>query len=139
MVPMPITERTTKPWREAQRLVEIDGHWTPSTLGKALTPPMSRQQVYNLLNGRSQPSRKVIRAFANVFRVPVTMIEPQGRRIKMAYSAESAAEMLDITIDEVLALVETGQLRAKKTALNVIISDEALYEYLNGQQSGEVA
>lgn len=120
-----------RPWQELKAIVDRDRHWTMRTLGEAAG--MSAQNVSNLLTGKTRPTRWAIGQLADALKVPYSVLEPRLAPTRLAYTAVETAELLGVTIDEVLELVENGQLPATKTRLRVIISDAAIGKFLDNK------
>jgi transcriptional regulator with XRE-family HTH domain len=122
---------TTKPrpWRELQRLVELDGHWTYPALATAAG--ISKGYMSLLLNGHRPPTHTVISKIAGVLRVPKTMLEPVDSPRRVAYTPTEVAEMVGVPLADVIELIDAGQLKARRIGDREVVSDLVLTKFLS--------
>lgn len=127
---------TTKPrpWRELQRLVELDGHWNYPALAAAAK--ISKGYMSLLLNGHRPPTHTVIKKLADILKVPKTMLEPKDTPRRLAYSPGEVADMLGVPVDDVTQLIDSGQLKARRIKDREIVSDAALTQFLSVHDAG---
>lgn len=130
---------TTKPrpWRELQRLVELDGNWTYPALANAAG--ISKGYMSLLLNGHRPPTHTVIHKLAGVLRVPKTMLEPADTARRVAYTPAEVAEMVGVPLADVVQLIDAGQLRARRIGDREVVSDVVLTKFLSEHDAESVA
>lgn len=128
---------THRPWVELGRLLELDGHWTHATFADATG--YSKPYVTLLLAGRRPPTRTVITKCASVLRVPSTMLEPPSPPTRIAYAVPEVAAMIGVDDQDVLTLVQSGEITAKLIGDRVLITDAALTSFFSTHATGDAA
>lgn len=121
--------RKTRPWTALKRLLDMDGAWTHERLAEATG--YSKPYVTLLINGHRQPTRDAIARFAELLKVPKTMLEPRHTEIRYAYRLDEVAEMIGLPEDAVLRLVTSGELTAKSVDGTLLIPDAALTAFFS--------
>jgi transcriptional regulator with XRE-family HTH domain len=121
--------RKTRPWTALKRLLDMDGAWTHERLAEATG--YSKPYVTLLINGHRQPTRDAIARFAELLKVPKTMLEPRHTEIRYAYRLDEVAEMIGLPEDAVLRLVTSGELTAKSVDGTLLVPDAALTAFFS--------
>lgn len=127
---MPTTKPpTARPWTALKRLLEKDGAWTHERLAEAAG--YSKPYVTLLINGHRQPTRDAIQRFAKLLNVPKTMLEPHYTETRLAYRLDEVAQLVGLPEDDVLRLVQSGELTAKPVGGTLLVPDAALTEFFS--------
>jgi excisionase family DNA binding protein len=127
-------ESVRRPWLELKTIVDRDGNWTQIKLAAATG--YTRQQVHNLLTGRSRPTPPAIRKFAAAVGVPYSVLEPREGAANgpLGYSIDDTADMLNvgrpvveamITDQQMQVYVVGGQVRIRAEEIDRIVAGDA--------------
>ncbi|MFD5089408.1 helix-turn-helix domain-containing protein [Amycolatopsis thailandensis] len=126
---------TTRPWVELKRIIELDGNWKQDALAEGVG--VSKAYISQLLTGHRPPSRSMIQRFAELLRVPCTMIEPPNPPTRWAYRLDEVAARIGLTEKDVLDLVQSRQLTPLLAGGHVLITDKALDDFFSREAESD--
>jgi excisionase family DNA binding protein len=103
-------EPVRRPWLELKTIVE-QGSVTRNHLAEATG--YSRQQVHNLITGRSRVTTPAIRKFAAALGVPYSVLEPHDGATTgpLGYSIDEASAMLNVDRERIERMVTNGTIK----------------------------
>lgn len=127
-------ETVRRPWLELKTIVDRDGTWTQNSLSAATG--YSRQQIHNLITGRSRVTPPAVRKFANALGVQYSVLEPHDGVTTgpLGYSIDETAEMLNvdravveqmITDRQIQFYVAGDQVRIRAEEIDRIVAGDA--------------